>query len=153
MKGWQEGEPVGGIAGWEGREGRAYYIAILTDTNLATKTILLHEGPKCKNSKFDSKVKNTEASFQLLIQTWTTEQLTNTNGTIRKRDVRDVPELAEFCALVTDMLKELQNSGMFTDETLAQIREDGRNQSPMLCLKFSLRSLMISHSMHLFCRL
>jgi hypothetical protein len=56
---------------------------VFTDTNLATKSILLGEGPKDKNSKFEGMMKNTELSLRLLIKTWTTEQLFNKNGTVR----------------------------------------------------------------------
>ena len=101
---------------------------VFTDTNLATKANLLGEGPKCKNSKFTTMLKNSEASLELLIKAWTTEQLLNKNGTIRKRDVKDMPELAEYTALCTDLIKDLKALGCFSNETMARVCEDARQQ-------------------------
>lgn len=46
----------------------------------------------------------------------------------RKRDVKDVPELAEYCALCSDMIKELKQSGLYSAEIIAKVQEDAELQ-------------------------
>lgn len=62
---------------------------VFTDSNLATKSILLGEGPRTKVGTWDSLLVNTPESLDILITIWRTETFTNKAGAIKKRDAKD----------------------------------------------------------------
>ena len=73
---------------------------------------------------WDDMLKNTKESLGLFIRAWRGETLLNKAGMPRKRDAKESPELAQYCALGCRMFKALKESGNYADDVLEQVQND-----------------------------
>ena len=100
-----------------------------SNNNLATKAILLGEGPGCKDPDWVGRSRNTPASLGLLANIWTSEKLSRKDGSLRKRDVKDVPELAEYSAFGQWLLEKVDTETLNfkLNTTQTQLKKWGDN--------------------------
>ena len=99
-----------------------------TNSNLATKSILLGEGPVCKNADWTNRLKNTPESLGLLATVWGGETLARKDGSHRKRDVKSVPEIAIYAAFCNWILTNLTHEkNSWTDAENLKLFEDETN--------------------------
>ena len=82
--------------------------SVFTESALALKEILLGHVPKVKSPEYSNRLRNTEASLMFLFKFWIDERLTRKDGSVRKRNPKEVITLRLCAALFSYVVSELQ---------------------------------------------
>lgn len=99
-----------------------------SDVNLSTKFVLLGEGPVTRDPEWTARLRNTPASLSLLVDMWTTECLQKRSGERRKRDQKEVANLAEYAAFTSRLIEVLRADQTLMPEAVAALEHRLKRQ-------------------------
>lgn len=103
--------------------------SVFTDTNLGTKAILIGEGPTCRDEAWASRLRNSEESLNMLVDIWVRDIVVKRDGSRRKRDAKEVGELAVYAAFACQLLAYLKDSLCYEEKQLQELWERILHQS------------------------
>ena len=107
-------------------------IPVFTDSNLATKSLLTGYAPAITPPNWAEMCRNTETSLEWCAQAWRKEELVTKKGVPRKRDPKEVPELAEFCAWGEKFVKDCEAANMYDEKVITGVKEAVVNLNSLL---------------------